>query len=119
MALKQIEADKADQALQQAAAAKVAAEQLPAEKQTQPAAAPTNVQSLINTAKSLASEKKWADVLTVLAQLGGEQLSSAQQAVVQGLKSDAQKQAGAAVAGKATTEAGNALGGLLQPQLKK
>jgi hypothetical protein len=120
-AQKQAEADKAAQALKQEAADRLAAEKLAAEqvaaaKQSQLAPGGSKVQGLIDTAKSLAGEKKWTDVLKVLAQLAGEQLSPAQQTVVDGLKSDAQKQAGAAVADKAAADAGNALGGLLQPK---
>jgi colicin import membrane protein len=115
-AQKQAEADKPDQALNQTAADKLVAGQLPAAQQSQPPAGAAQVQALIERAKSLAGENKWDDVLKILAQLAGEKLSPAQQAAVDGLKSDAQKQAGAAVSNKATADAGNALGGLLQPK---
>jgi hypothetical protein len=115
-AQKQAAADKADQALKQEAAEKLAAEQVAAAKQSQLAAGGAKVQGMIDTAKSLAGEKRWTEVLKVLAQLAGEKLSPAQQTIVESLKSDAEKQAGAAVADKAAAGAGNAIGGLLQPK---
>jgi hypothetical protein len=115
-AQQQATAQQADQAVKPVAADKLAAEQVAADKQTQPAAGAAKLQGLIDTAMGLAGEKKWADVLKILAQLAGEKLTPAQQTVVEGLKSDAQKEAGASVADKATANAGNALDGLLQPK---
>jgi len=109
IAQKQAEADKADQALKQAAADKLAADQTAADKQAQLTAGASKVQALIESAKTLSGQSKWADVLKVLAQLAGEKLSPAQQTAVDSL----QTQAKAAVAQKATADAGSALGGLL------
>jgi hypothetical protein len=120
-AQKQAEADKADQALKQAAADKLAADKLAADqaasdKQSQLATGAAKVQALIDSAKKLAGENKWADVLRILSDLAGQKLSPSQQGAVDGLKSDAQKQAQSAVTDKAKQDAGNALGGLLDPK---
>jgi len=109
-AQKQADADKADQALKQAAA------QPAADKPSDPATGTSKVQAIVDSAKTLAGEKKWDQVLQVLAQLAGDKLSPAQQTVVDGLKSDAQKQLQADLAKKATSDAGGALGGLLDPK---
>jgi hypothetical protein len=85
------------------------ADQAAAAKQAQPAAVDNKVQALIDTAKRLAGENKWSEVLKILSDLAGQKLSPVQQVAVDGLKADAQKQVGAAVANKATTDAGNAL----------
>jgi hypothetical protein len=110
-AQKEAESLKAEQALKQAALDKVTAAQAAAE--TQRTAAAGKVQVLIDSAKALAGQNKWTDVLKVLTQLAGEPLSAAQQTTVDGLKSQAQKQVGAAIASK---DAANALGGLLAPK---
>jgi hypothetical protein len=120
-AQKQAEADKADQALKQAAVDKLAADKLAADqaatdKQSQLAVGTAKLQALIDSAKTLAGQNKWADVLKILSDLAGQKLSPAQQTAVDGLKSDAQKQAQSAVADKAKQDAGNALGGLLDPK---
>jgi len=115
-AQKQAEADKADQALKQAAADKLAADQAAAEKQAQLAASAGKVQALIDSAKTLSGQNKWADVMKILSQLASEKLSPAQQTAVDTLKSDAQKQVEAAAAKKATADAGSALGSLLDPK---
>ena len=66
--------------------------------------------------KTLSGENQWAEALQILAQLAGQKLSPAQQTAVDGLKSEAQKQTQAAVAKKATSDAGSALGSLLDPK---
>jgi hypothetical protein len=109
-------ADKADQALKEADATKLAAEQTAVAQQAQLAAGTNKVQALIDSAKTLSGENKWAEVLKILAQLAEEKLSPAQQTAVNELKSYAQKQTEAAMARKATTEAGKALGSFLEPK---
>ncbi len=116
MAKKQADADKATQALKQAADDKMAAEQLAAAKQSQLATGAGKVQALIDTAKTLASDNKWSEVLKILAGLAGQSLTPTQQSVVDGLKSNAQKQLESGLANRAATDAGGAIGGLLAPK---
>jgi hypothetical protein len=115
-AQRQADADKADQAQKQAAAEELAAEQAAAAKQSELAAGAAKVQALISTAKSLSGENKWSEVLKILSELAGQQLTPAQQSTVDGLKSDAQKQAEAALVKKATADASSAIGGFLAPK---
>jgi hypothetical protein len=111
------EADKAAQAIKdQAAADKLAAETAAADKQAQLATAQATAQESIDTAKSLAGQSKWAEVLQTLAALAGQNLTPTQQGVVDGLKTEAQKQAAAAAVKSATDQGASAVGGLLKPK---
>jgi len=67
------------------------------------------VQGLIDKAKRLVAEGKFADATSVLQQLGGQLLSTDQQKLVEGLKEQLQKALAAKAAGDATGAAGNLL----------
>ena len=111
------EADKAAQAMKdQTAADKLAAEKAAADKQAQLTNAQATAQGIIDTAKSLAGQSKWAEVLQTLATLAGQSLTPTQQSVVDGLKTEAQKQAAAAAAKSATDQGASAVGDLLRPK---
>src|ERR1051326_8279629 len=83
------DAAKANEALKKAAADKLAAEHT--SEKSQLATGTSKVQALIDSAKTLSAENKWAEVLQILTRLAGEKLSPAQQTDVDALKSDAQK----------------------------
>lgn len=70
----------------------------------------SKAQELIDKAKSLVAENKFADASSVLQQLGGQSLSGEQQKLVDGLKEQIQK----ALAAKATAAAAGAAGNLLK-----
>jgi hypothetical protein len=109
------EADKATQAIKdQATADKLVAEKAAADKQAQLTTAQATTQGIIDTAKSLAGQSKWAEVLQTLASLAGQNLTPTQQSVVDGLKAEAQKQATAAAVKSATDQGASAVGGLLK-----
>ena len=93
-----------------------AQKQADAQKLAQQAAEETKVQTLIDTAKGLSGQNKWAEALKILTDLAGQKLTPTQQGVVDGLKAEAQKQAAAALTQKATQEGANAVGGLLNPK---
>lgn len=99
-------------AKEQAEAARKAA----ADAQAQVAATAAKVASLIDTAKKLTSENKWAEALKILNDLAAAKLTPQQQAVVDSLKEQANKELKAAAAKKATDEAAKAVGGLLKPK---
>lgn len=116
------EAAKAEAIKQQAAADKLAAEKAAAEKiaadklaQASAAAAQeTNrVQGLIETVKNLTGQNKYSEALKVLGELSKLKLTSDQQALVDGLKQTAEKQAAQAIADKAAAGASKAIGDLL------
>ena len=113
------QAEKEAQALKdQAEAANSAAAKAAADKQAQLAASVSKVQGLIDTAKKLSGENKWAEALKIVNDLAGQKLTPDQQTIVAGLKQQAQKQAEDAVAKKAASEAEKAIGGLLKPKTK-
>jgi len=124
-AQKQMEAAKAAElakaeAMKQAAAEKLAAEKaaaekIAAEKLAQPAAATAQgrIQSLIDTAKSLTGQNKYAEALKVIGELANLKLTPEQQALVDGLKQTAQKQAAQAATDKAAADASKAIGDAL------
>jgi len=127
----QADAAKADQALKQAAADKMAADQAAADKlaadkvaadqalaakPAQLSGGTAQIQALIDSAKKLAGDNKWAEVLKIISDLAGQPLTPAQQTTVAGLKSEAQKQAQASLTQKAAGDASSALGGLLAPK---
>ena len=114
---KAADADKAVQALNETAdAARKSAAKVAADAQSQLAGATSKVQSLIDTARKLSGENKWTEALNILNQLASQRLTPEQQAVVDGIKQQAQKQAEEAVAKKAAAEAAKAVGGLLNPK---
>lgn len=112
---KTADAAKAEALKQQAEAEKLAAEKAAAEKLAQSAAAQeTNrIQSLIDSAKNLTGQNKYAEALKILGQLANLKLTPEQQTLVDALKQTAEKQAAQAVTDKATTDASKAVGGLL------
>jgi hypothetical protein len=105
-ALKKAEEEKAAQALKKAEA----------EKQAQLAAATAKVASLIESAKKLSGENKYAEAMKILNDLASQNLSANQQSLVDTLKAEIKKQIEAAAVKKATDEAGKAIGGLLTPK---
>ena len=119
---KAAEVTKAEAMKQQAAADKLAAEQAAAgktaaEKLAQTAAAAAQekgrIQSLIDSAKNLTGQNKYAEALNVLGELANLKLAPEQQALVDGLKKAAEKQAAQAVADKAAAGATKAIGDVL------
>jgi hypothetical protein len=64
------------------------------------------VQSLIDQAKMLIGQNKWADGLSILNKLNGQNLTTEQQSLVDTLKSQAQK-------GAEATAAAKSVGGLI------
>jgi pilus assembly protein FimV len=106
LAQKQAEAEKALQAEKTALADKAA------QAQNQATNASAGVQALIDTAKRLAGENKWSEVLNILSQLSAQNLNETQQATVNALKTEAEKHAQSA----ATDKAAGAAGGLLNPK---
>ncbi|MBI3415713.1 MAG: hypothetical protein HY043_10425 [Verrucomicrobia bacterium] len=118
-ALAKADAEKAAQALKdQAEAAKQSAAKVAADKRADLLANVSKVQGLIDTAKKLSGENKWAEALKIVNDLAAQKLTPEQQTIVDGLKQQAQKQAQEAVAKKATDEAEKAIGGLLKPKIK-
>lgn len=114
-----MQAEKDAQALKdQAEATKQAAAKAAADKQAQLITTVSKVQGLIETAKKLSGENKWAEALKIVNDLAAQKLTPEQQTIVDSLKQQAQKQAEAAVAKKATDEAEKAIGGLLKPKVK-
>ena len=103
---KAAEAQKAVEA--KAALDKAAADQAAAAKAAA-AEADSKIQSLIDTAKKLIADTKYADALKTLTDLSQLKLTEAQQKVVAALKDQVNK----GLADKASTEAGKALGDLL------
>jgi hypothetical protein len=73
------------------------------------AEAGSKAQELIDKAKSLVTDNKFQDASTVLQQLGGMNLSDAQQKLVDDLKAQIQK----ALVNKATGDASSAVGNIL------
>ena len=116
-AAKTTEATKAEAMKQQAEAQKLAAEKTAADKlaQTAAAAAPeqARIQSLIDTAKNLTGQNKYAEALKVIGELSNLKLSPEQQTLVDGLKKTAEQQAAQAVADKAAGGASKAIGDAL------
>jgi ATPase subunit of ABC transporter with duplicated ATPase domains len=121
-AAKAAEATKAEAMKQQAEAQKLAAEKTAAEKtaadklaQTAAAAAPeqARIQSLIDTAKNLTGQNKYAEALKIIGELSNLKLSPEQQVLVDGLKQTAEKQAAQAVTDQAATGASKAIGDVL------
>jgi len=101
-------------AVQTQAAAVVSAVQTQAgAAQSQVATAAAQAQGLIDQARKCLGENKWSEALAVLNQLANQTLTTDQQALVQGLKEQAQKASEAAAKAKATDEAAKAVGGLL------
>jgi hypothetical protein len=110
-----VEALKQQAAAEKLAAEKAAAEKIAAEKLAQPAAATAQgrIQSLIDTAKSLTGQNKYAEALKVIGELANLKLTPEQQALVDGLKQTAQKQAAQAATDKAAADASKAIGDAL------
>ena len=98
--------------LQALAAEKTAADKL---AQTAAAAAPeqARIQSLIDTAKNLTGQNKYAEALKIIGELSNLKLSPEQQVLVDGLKQTAEKQAAQAVTDQAATGASKAIGDVL------
>jgi hypothetical protein len=114
-------ADKAaaDKALaDKAATDKAALDQAAADKAAQAAAAQeqSRIQGLIDTAKGLTGQNKYAEALKTLNELANVKLSPEQQSVVDTLKAAIQKQATQAVADKAASTAQSAVGNVLNNQ---
>ncbi len=84
--------------------------------QPQVDAAAAKVQSLVDQARKLVTDKKWSEALAMLNQLSGQKLSTEQQSLVQTLKEQAQKALETAAKAKAAEEATKAVGNLLQPK---
>jgi hypothetical protein len=121
-AAKVAEAAKAEATKQQAEAEKLAAEKAAAEKaaadklaQTTAAAAQEKgrIQSLIDTAKNLTGQNKYAEALKVIGELANLKLTPEQQTLVDGLKKTAEQQAAQAVSEKAASGASKAIGDAL------
>ena len=79
-------------------------------------AAAAKAQGLIDQAKTLVSEKKWAEALKLLSSLSQQNLTAEQQGVVQKLQEQAQQGAASSVKTGAETEAANAVNKLLTPK---
>ena len=111
------EALKQQAAAEKLAAEKAAAEKTAADKLAQTAAtAPqekSQIQSLIDTAKNLTGQNKYAEALKVIAELTNLKLSPEQQTLVDGLKKTAEQQAAQAVSDKAAAGASKAIGDAL------
>lgn len=107
----------ADTTKQQADAAKMAAEQMAADKlaQMNSAAAQESqrVQGLIDSVKQLSGQNKFAEALKMLAELSKSKLTPDQQAMVDSLKQATEKQAAQAMTDKAGAGAASAIGGAL------
>ncbi len=108
-AMKAADVAKTDAALQRAAAEKLAAEQGAATTAQEKA----QIQSLIDSVKSLTGQNKYAEALKIIAELANLKLTPEQQTMVDGLKKTAEQQAAKAVADKAATGASQALGDVL------
>lgn len=74
-------------------------------------AAQQDAQGLIDKAKNLVAENKYQDALASLNQLAGAKLSTEQQQMVDGLKTQIQAALAKATSGNAASALGNALGG--------
>lgn len=100
-----------------AAAEKLAAEKTAADKLAAAAAATAQekgrIQSLIDTARNLTGQNKYAEALKVLGELSNLKLSPEQQTLVDGLTKTAEQQAAQAVADKAASGAPKAIGDIL------
>lgn len=117
-AAKAAEAAKAEAVRQQTAAEKVASEKAAAERtaaeelaRTAAAAAQEKgrIQSLIDTAKNLTGQNKYAEAIKVVAELSKLALSPEQQSQVDALKKTAEQQAAQAAAAKAAAGASTAI----------
>lgn len=104
-AAKAAEAAKAEATKQQAAAEKLAADKLAQEQ--------TRIRSLIDSAKILTGQNKYAEALKVLGELANLKLTPEQQALADGLKKTAEEQAAKAAAEKVAGDASKAIGGAL------
>ena len=112
-------AAKASDALKQTAEtaqveARKAAEALKEQSQSAVSAADERAQGLINSAKKLAADNKWTEVLNILRQLASYKLTPEQQEFVDGLKKQAQQQVAKSATERATGEAAKKLDGLLK-----
>jgi hypothetical protein len=116
-AAKVAEAAKAEATKQPAEAEKLAAEKTAADKLAQTAAAAAQekgrIQSLIDTAKNLTGQNKYAEALKLLGELANLKLTPEQQALVDGLKQTAQRQAAQGATDKAAAGASKAIGDAL------
>lgn len=97
------DAAKAEAMKQQAEAAKLASDQLAQEQ--------SRIQSLIDSAKNLTGEKKYAEALKVLGELANLKLTPEQQALVDGLKKTVEEAMAKQAAAGASQTLGDALGG--------
>jgi uncharacterized protein HemY len=79
------------------------------------AAAANKVQSLIDQAKTLVSEKKWAEALQLLGTLAEQELTSDQETAVQNLQEQAQQGAASSLKTDAQQQATDAANKLLAP----
>ena len=104
--------------LDQAAADKAAADKDATDKAAQAAAAQeqSRIQGLIDTAKDLTGQNKYAEALKTLNELANVKLSPEQQSVVDTLKAAIQKQVTQAAADKAASTAQSAVGNVLNNQ---
>jgi hypothetical protein len=111
------EAMKQQAAVDRLAAEKAAADKTAAAKLAQTAATAAQelgrIQGLIDTAKNLTGQNKYAEALNILSELSSLKLTSEQQTVVDGLKKTAEQQMAQAVADKAVAGASSAIGGAL------
>ena len=106
-------APEASQAASAAAtdAQKAVDAQKTAAEQTAKAAASTQIEGLIDKAKGLVTNEKYQDALNVVQQLSGMKLTSEQQTLVDGLKTQIQTALAKATGADAASALGNALGG--------
>jgi colicin import membrane protein len=100
-----------------AAAEKLAAEKTAADKLAEAATATAQenarILSLIDSAKNLTGQNKYAEALKILSELSNLKLSPEQQTLVDGLKKTAEQQAVQAVADKAAPGTPKAIGDIL------
>lgn len=100
-----------------AAAEKLAAEKTAADKLAAAATATaqenTRILSLIDSAKNLTGQNKYAEALKILGELSNLKLSPEQQTLVDGLKKTAEQQAAKTVADQAAPGAPKAIGDIL------
>lgn len=91
------------------ASAEKAAGEVAQQAQTVAAEATGTAQTLIDKARTLVTEKKYQDALTVMGQLSDLKLTDDQKKLVESLKTQIQK----AMAGQAATDGASAVGNLL------
>lgn len=118
-AKKQAETDKLatdTAAAEKASIDRAAAEKAAADKLAQEAAASgeqARIAGMIDSARNLIGQNKYADALKMLSDLSSSKLTSAQATVVDGLKKTAEKQAEQALIDKAASQAPAGVGDIL------